>query len=139
MKTNVFIDTNLFVYTCDVSDKKRQKAATQFLEEISTTSKVFISSQVLAETFSALTKKLHVTSHDARSFVNSLAKHSTVALTSTLVIEGMDYHLLHQISIWDGIILAAAKAAACSILYSEDFNHGQILSGVQIINPFELE
>jgi predicted nucleic acid-binding protein len=37
---------------------------------------------------------------------------------------------------YDGLILAAAGEAGCKTLYSEDLQHGQIIEGVQIENPF---
>jgi predicted nucleic acid-binding protein len=39
-------------------------------------------------------------------------------------------------SIYDGLIIAAAKEADCTTLYSEDLQHGQIIEGVRIENPF---
>ena len=37
---------------------------------------------------------------------------------------------------WDAAILAAAKAARCQQLLSEDLNHGQDYDGVVVVNPF---
>jgi predicted nucleic acid-binding protein len=39
-------------------------------------------------------------------------------------------------SIWDGLIVAAAIEARCSVLLSEDMQHGQVVEGVRIENPF---
>jgi predicted nucleic acid-binding protein len=39
-------------------------------------------------------------------------------------------------SIWDGLIVAAAAETHCSKLMTEDLQHGQIVEGVQIVNPF---
>ena len=41
-----------------------------------------------------------------------------------------------QTSYWDVAILAAAKAARCPQLISEDLNHGQNYDGVTVVNPF---
>jgi len=41
-----------------------------------------------------------------------------------------------QTSYWDAAILAAAKAARCRQLLSEDLNHGQDYDGVVVVNPF---
>jgi len=39
---------------------------------------------------------------------------------------------------WDSMILASALENNCSVLYSEDMHHNQIIEGsLQIINPFE--
>lgn len=41
-----------------------------------------------------------------------------------------------QISIWDAMILAAARASGASLLITEDLNHGQDYGGVVVKNPF---
>jgi predicted nucleic acid-binding protein len=39
-------------------------------------------------------------------------------------------------SFYDALILASAVHGGCEILYSEDFQDGQQVRGIQIINPF---
>jgi predicted nucleic acid-binding protein len=39
-------------------------------------------------------------------------------------------------SIWDGLIVAAAIDAKCSTLLTEDLQHGQVVEGLRIENPF---
>jgi predicted nucleic acid-binding protein len=39
-------------------------------------------------------------------------------------------------SIWDGLMVAAALDAKCSKLLTEDLQHGQVVEGVRIENPF---
>jgi len=38
---------------------------------------------------------------------------------------------------WDGLILNAAHSSGAEILCTEDLNHGQILGGVRVVNPFK--
>jgi predicted nucleic acid-binding protein len=43
----------------------------------------------------------------------------------------------YQVSHWDSLILAAALAAGCDTLFSEDLQHGQVFDGqLTVINPF---
>jgi len=43
----------------------------------------------------------------------------------------------YNLQIFDGIIVAAALEADCSILYSEDMQDGQIIENMlKIVNPF---
>lgn len=44
-----------------------------------------------------------------------------------------------RLSIWDAMILQSAGKLGCGVLYSEDLNAGQIISGVRVVNPFENE
>ncbi len=42
----------------------------------------------------------------------------------------------NQLSIWDALIVCAANRAGCRTLLSEDLNHGQVIGGVAVVNPF---
>ena len=45
----------------------------------------------------------------------------------------------YKYSYWDSLILASALENSCSILYSEDMQHGQVIEdNLKIINPFEI-
>jgi predicted nucleic acid-binding protein len=39
-------------------------------------------------------------------------------------------------SMYDGLILAAAVEGRCTKFYSEDMQHGQVVEGLRIENPF---
>ena len=39
-------------------------------------------------------------------------------------------------SFYDSLILAAAQAAQCQVLYSEDMQHLQRVGNLQVVNPF---
>ena len=39
-------------------------------------------------------------------------------------------------SFYDSLIIAAALQAQCTVLYSEDLQHGQEVEGLTLINPF---
>ena len=41
-------------------------------------------------------------------------------------------------SFYDSLIIAAARAAQCQVLYSEDMQHGQVLGALRVVNPFLL-
>jgi predicted nucleic acid-binding protein len=41
----------------------------------------------------------------------------------------------HQLQVWDSIILSAAIETGCTILLSEDMQHGFTIHGLTIINP----
>ena len=42
----------------------------------------------------------------------------------------------HGFSTYDAMIVSAAIAAGCEVLYSEDPSHGQAIDGLKIANPF---
>ena len=41
-----------------------------------------------------------------------------------------------QINIYDATILAAAEQAGCDVVFTEDLQHGQVIGGLTIRNPF---
>jgi predicted nucleic acid-binding protein len=42
----------------------------------------------------------------------------------------------HRLSFYDALIVASAIEAGCDVLYSEDMQHGHIIGGLAIVNPF---
>jgi len=42
----------------------------------------------------------------------------------------------YRLSFGDSLIVAAAKAASCGFLLTEDFQDGEKLDGVEVLNPF---
>ena len=45
----------------------------------------------------------------------------------------------HELSFWGALIVAAARAAACDYLLTEDLQDGQSFDGVVSVNPFRRE
>jgi predicted nucleic acid-binding protein len=43
----------------------------------------------------------------------------------------------YQLSYWDALIVAAAKAASCRYLLTEDLQAGQKLDAIEVVNPFQ--
>ena len=59
-----------------------------------------------------------------------------VVIDSSLILSAIELQLRHRLSFWDGLILAAARSAGASVLFSEDFSHGTVYDGVRIVSPF---
>lgn len=60
-----------------------------------------------------------------------------VALDDALQRDGLRLAQRYRLSVYDGMIVAAALAADCDILYSEDIHNGLIVDGtLRIVNPF---
>ena len=52
------------------------------------------------------------------------------------VLAAIDLHQLHKLKFWDSLIVRTALASGCSVLYTEDMQHGRRFDGLQIVNPF---
>jgi predicted nucleic acid-binding protein len=53
-----------------------------------------------------------------------------------LIKQAIDICAADNISFWDALIVSAAAAAQCKTIWTEDLNHGQLINGVKIENPF---
>jgi predicted nucleic acid-binding protein len=42
----------------------------------------------------------------------------------------------YRLAVYDAVIVAAASLAGCSVLYTEDLQHGQRIDGLVVRNPF---
>jgi predicted nucleic acid-binding protein len=42
-----------------------------------------------------------------------------------------------KFSYWDSAIIAAAVITNCDTLFTEDLQHGQIIRGVKVVDPFD--
>ncbi len=137
MNAEVFVDTNVLLYTIDedpTSAPKRQKAQQLLLSE-----RWGWSIQVAAEFFVNATsskRPFRLASADALALVETWLAYPTLALTPDLFRAAVDLHSRFQLSYWDAAILAAAKHMGCGTLYSEDLNDGQAYDGVHVVNPF---
>ena len=95
-----------------------------------------VSLQVLQEYLVTVTRKLQVDARTARRKVELLAEFDVAAPELADVLAAIDLHRLHGFSFWDALVLRSAKQAGCSVLLTEDFQHGQELEGLRIVNPF---
>jgi len=71
----------------------------------------------------------------SKGVLKTLMVFEVVQVSPALIQEAV-CSILNELSFWDALILAAASAAGCSILYSEDLNAGQTILGVRVQNPF---
>ena len=95
-----------------------------------------LSTQVLQEFFVVTTKKLGVPADVARRKVELLGAQDLVQIDLDLILAAVDLHRLHSFSFWDGLIIRAACAAGCARVLSEDLQHGRVIDGIRIENPF---
>jgi predicted nucleic acid-binding protein len=136
MSRPAFFDTNIFVYADDTSEPLRQARAIQLITTYQRKSLMVVSLQVLQEYFATVTRKLRLDPEVAQRKVEVLARSRVIRFTEDDVIAAIELHRLHRISFWDAMIVHAARLAGADVLYSEDMQHGAVLAGVRIDNPF---
>jgi len=136
MKDNVFVDSNIIIYARTNDDIAKHKQAKAFFIAHSKDN-IFISTQVLSESYNAL-RRHGVAIADRHATIDyCIRKMNVLSVTTNTVKLCLELEKQYGYSYWDSLILAAAFDGNCSVIYSEDMQHGQIInSKLKIINPF---
>ena len=140
MTDRIFFDTNILVYLFDTSEKEKHAKARHLLSEQIGKSSLHISSQVINEFVNITTGKIKnpVSFEKQRNILKFLQVVFVISpLTIHTSLAAVDMKLRYSLSYWDSLVLASALENRCSVIYSEDMQHGQMIEGsLKIINPF---
>jgi predicted nucleic acid-binding protein len=135
MSDKIFIDTNILVYLVKDNTGKAEIISTKIQEKNNS----FISTQVVNEFCNVGLKKLDFNCAD---IVFSISKFSEVftipEVKLSTIIKALQIKEQYGYSFYDSAIIASALQNNCSILYTEDMQHQQIIENtLTIINPFK--
>ena len=137
-----FLDSNIFIYAFDeTDDRKRTIAKDLVLQSLRAASGV-ISYQVVQEVLNVLTTKIArpVRHEDSlRYFRSTLQPMWSVYPSGELFVRGLEIRTRYGYGFYDSMILSAAVEGGCSVVYSEDLQHGQVVETVRIVDPFRAE
>ena len=136
MSGRSFLDTNLLVYTDDLGEPRKREIALGLVDLCMERSSGVVSSQVLQEYFVIVRKKLGVSAEIARRKVELFARFDVALIGLEDILAAIDLHRLHSFSFWDALVIRSAARSGCSVLYSEDLQHGRRIDGLEIVNPF---
>jgi predicted nucleic acid-binding protein len=131
----VFVDTNILIYAHDRDAGVKRERAAQALERLWDEQTGRLSVQVLQEFYVAVTRKLATARASAREIIRTYTPWVHYPTTPATILRASEIAEFSQLSFGDGLIVASAEQAGASHLYSEDFNAGQIIVGVKIVNP----
>lgn len=132
-----FVDTNILVYSLDLGPSQPEKTAIAL--EILSQTDIALSVQVLQEFYVQAThpRRPDALPHDlAERLIQKWLRFRIQENTVAVLQSALSLKQRLQTSFWDAVILAAAKAARCGQLLTEDLNHGQDYDGVVVVNPF---
>ena len=134
--SRTFLDTNILVYSDDPRDPAKRATAIDLVRGHLRSRTGTVSLQVLQEYFVSATGKLKLDSELARQRVEVFAKFHVAEPAVSDILAAIDLHRLHGFSYWDAIVIRSASRSGCSILLTEDMQHGREIDGVRIVNPF---
>ncbi len=136
MSARVFLDTNVLIYLYSITELEKKGKAEILLNNYSS---VVISTQTINELVNVLWKKKKLSPELIDQVVDELLKTfvlvTVLPQTIKLSLKIMErYHF----SYFDSLMVASAFENQCSILFTEDMHHQQvILNELTIINPFK--
>ena len=80
--------------------------------------------------------RLKLTANEALEFMEGWARFPVVLTDCPSIREAAHLSSKRQLSFWDALIVVAAKRCNAKRLYTEDLSHGQLIEGVEVVNPF---
>lgn len=137
MPGSVFLDTNILVYAIENAGPDAAKASKA--QALARRTDVCLSVQVLGEFYRAVTstrREVPLTHDEAVAWVQLWKRQDVRAITVPHVDLALEIAQRFQVGYFDALILASARLANCSVVYSEDLNDRQDFGGVRVVNPF---
>ena len=134
--SKAFIDTNVVVYANDAAETARQNTAISLITRALTEGWGVVSTQVVMEYAAVASTRLGQPRDAITRQTFLLERLEVVTVSPEIIRNGLEFAAQYQLSCWDGVILAAAHAALCDLLYSEDFAAGRRYAGIEVRNPF---
>ena len=138
MSGRFFLDTNVLVYTFDHREPAKLARARELVAE-ALRGQGMISTQIVQEFLNVARRKFEqpLSSEECRSYLDGVLEPlCEVFPTIDLYHRGLELMDRWKYGFFDSMVLAAALAGGCRTLMSEDLQHGQVIEGLTIVNPF---
>jgi predicted nucleic acid-binding protein len=136
MTDPVFVDSNVLLYALDQTDLVKQEAAQTWRRTLWMNGLGRLSFQVLSEFYVNAIRMQPSAHSDVRAEIRDLLAWNPLVTDAEILELGWKIQDRYRLSYWDALIVAAAKAASCRYLLTEDLQAGQKLDGIEVVNPF---
>jgi len=133
-----FVDSNVVVYLFDQDSPKKKAAAQRILQTEASVGNILLSTQVLQEFYVTVTRKLAkpLKPETALEAVTRFSAFPLVIVDMPLILSAIRRSQTDSISFWDSLVIDAALKGGAQRLWSEDLQHGRMVNGMRIENPF---
>ena len=137
MRDKLFIDTNILIYLYSNSEREKQAIVKNILFEREI--EITISTQVIGEFSSILYRKYNHSIEIIKWAINDFKNNFSIRVIETGTVEkALEIMDTYKYSFWDSLIMASAIESNCTILYTEDCQHNQVVENqLRIVNPFK--
>lgn len=130
------LDANMLVYAVDNAVQEKHSRAVQLLTDLAEHSSV-LTLQALGEFYHVVTRKKLLSTEIASEIIEEWTTlFPVVSAQPPMLARAIHATRKHQIPFWDAMLWATAREAGVTVLFSEDFQHGQTMGGVRFCNPF---
>ncbi|MBW2491963.1 MAG: PIN domain-containing protein [Deltaproteobacteria bacterium] len=138
MKDKIFLDTNVLIYAHDVDAGPKHDLAMSIIERIWEDKTGIISTQVLQEFYVNVTRKIPnpIAPVMARGIILNYFSWHLETIEPHTILFASEIEERHVLSFWDSLVVATASQSNAEKILTEDLNHGQVIEGVFIENPF---
>jgi predicted nucleic acid-binding protein len=130
------LDTNVLVYADASDEPEKQKCAIALITATRSAGTAVLSTQVLQEYVNVALRKLRLPHELIRQRIGFYRRFDMVTTSADLIAGALDLHALRSLSFYDALVVQAAIVGGCERVLSEDMQHGAVLGGVRIENPF---
>jgi predicted nucleic acid-binding protein len=134
---SILLDTNVLVYAYEVRESSLQQKAKAIILKAEETAIGCLSVQCLGEFFRVTTAKMRLPAFEMLKQIEYWQNAFPVfSLTPQIVLEAARGVRDYQLSYYDAQVWASARLNQVPVIFSEDFQDGQILEGIRFVNPF---
>lgn len=133
MSDKVTLDSNVLIYAFADHDDFRKNIAKEIISKCN-----IISLQAVNETAYVLLRKFKFPKEQLEPVIQFLKEQFIVSsLTVNTLDQTISLSKKYNFSFWVAMMIAAALENHCSIIYTEDLTHNQLIENrLRIINPF---
>lgn len=140
MNDKYFIDTNILVYSFDGSIPEKKARSLSLIAEALKTGNGMISWQVIQEFLNVAIHKFltPLGIDDSHEYLQKvLFPLCQIFPDNDIYLAALSIQGSLHFRFYDSLIISSALHGGCTILYSEDFQPGQLINNMRIVNPFQ--
>jgi predicted nucleic acid-binding protein len=133
MSDKITLDSNILIYAFANNNDFRKSIAIDIIAKCN-----IISIQAVNETSYILLKKFKLPIDQLEQVIQFMKNQFKISsLSANILDQTISIYNKYHFSFWDSMMIAAALENHCSIIFTEDLSHDQLIENrLRIVNPF---